>query len=174
MVSPQDLGFEGQINIESDSDILEANLKKSLSVHKKINGIILDIRDNPGGLLDQAVRIARLFIKEGNIVSVRSRYPNEDVNHDAIGKDITNHVPMITLINAGSASAAEILAGALKDNKRSIIMGEKSFCKGSVQSVIPFFNASAIKLTTAEFYTPKGMSIESKCIEPDIVISNQL
>jgi carboxyl-terminal processing protease len=158
---------------ERAAKTLEANLKKLFTAKKKIYGVILDLRDNPGGLLDQAVSVARLFIKEGSIVSVRSRHPNEDVSHNAIGKDMTSGVPMITLINGGSASSSEILAGALKDNKRSIIMGEKSYCKGSVQSVIPFSNSSAIKLTTAEFYTPNGESIESKCIEPDIVINSQ-
>ena len=158
---------------EKAAKTLELHLKKLFASKKKLDGIVLDLRDNPGGLLDQAVSLARLFITEGCIVSVKSRHPNEDITHNAIGKDITNGMPMITLINGGSASAAEILAGALKDNKRSIIMGEKSYCKGSVQSVIPFSNSAAIKLTTAEFYTPSGDSIESKCIQPDIVINSQ-
>ena len=157
---------------EKTSIILRNELQKIISNHNNINGLILDIRDNPGGILDQAVKVSRLFLPEGNIVSLKTRYDNNEIVYEADGFDITKGMPIVVLINGGSASASEIVAGALQDNKRALIMGEKSFCKGLVQNLIPFSNGSAIKLTTAKFYTPLGKSIQNDCIIPDIEVKH--
>ena len=157
---------------EKTSIILRNELQKIISSHNHINGLILDIRGNSGGILDQAVKVSKLFLVKGNIVSLKTRYDNNEIVYEADGVDITKGMPIIVLINSGSASASEIVAGALQDNKRALIMGEKSFCKGSVQNLIPFSNGSAIKLTTAKFYTPLGKSIQDDCIIPDIEVKD--
>lgn len=128
------------------------------------------MRNNPGGLLDQAVAVSDLFLDKGEIVSTRSRNEEDTIKYNATKGDVAEGLPIVVLINDGSASASEILAGALQDHKRAIIMGEKSFGKGSVQSVIPFAKYGAIRLTTARYYTPSGRSIQAKGIEPDIEV----
>ena len=135
----------------------------------KLDGVVLDLRNNPGGLLDQAVAVSDLFLSGGNIVSTRSR-AGKNLSFDAQKGDILQGVPMIVLINQGSASASEIVAGALQDHHRAVLLGTKSFGKGSVQSVVPLSDGTAIKLTTALYYTPSGRSIQATGIEPDIEV----
>lgn len=158
---------------EKTASIIGNDLQSIFKKHKNIIGIILDLRWNPGGLFEQATQITDLFLNQGRIVSIRGR--NKDINiYDAEEGDIANGLPMVVLINNGSASASEIVAGALQDNKRAIIMGSKSFGKGSVQSVIPFDNGTAIKLTTAYFYTPNGNPIQNEGIKPNIEVKEDV
>ncbi|MGZ3690607.1 MAG: S41 family peptidase [Pseudobdellovibrio sp.] len=153
------------------------DLEKALVDYKKkqngkIEGILIDLRRNPGGLLEQAIKVSDLFIKEGVIVSTIGRDPkNKEVNY-ASKKAPFADVPIVVLINEYSASASEIVAGALQDNKRAVIVGERSFGKGSVQSAIKLSDGSALKLTVARYYTPSGVSIQSEGIKPDIEIED--
>ncbi len=136
-------------------------------------GYVLDLRNNPGGLLDQAVAVSNAFLNQGEIVSTRSRNPEDTQRYNASAGDLTNGKPVIVVINGGSASASEIVAGALQDHRRATLLGTKSFGKGSVQTVIPIGpnnNSGAIRLTTARYYTPSGRSIQAKGIDPDIMI----
>jgi carboxyl-terminal processing protease len=137
----------------------------------RLSGLVLDLRRNPGGSLEEAVALSDLFLSEGQIVSQRGRSRRDTAYYDAESiyrGDIAAGVPMIVLIDAGSASASEIVAGALQDQRRALIMGERSFGKGSVQSLLPLSRDSALKLTTARYYTPKGRSVQEGGIEPDI------
>ncbi len=135
-----------------------------------LKGVILDLRNNPGGILNAAVDVSDLFLDKGLIVYTEGRVNDSQLKFNAKPNDILNKTPLVVLVNAGSASASEIVAGALQDHKRAIIMGEKSFGKGSVQTILPMNNRSALKLTTARYYTPNGRSIQASGIEPDIVI----
>ncbi|MBT6565840.1 S41 family peptidase [uncultured Candidatus Puniceispirillum sp.] len=135
-----------------------------------LKGVILDLRNNPGGLLDQAISVSDAFLEKGEIVSTRGRNPDKGNRVYATAGDIARGLPMVVLINSGSASASEIVAGALKDHKRALLLGTRSFGKGSVQSVIPVSNTAAMRLTTARYYTPSGISIQAKGIEPDIEV----
>lgn len=134
-------------------------------------GIILDLRNNPGGLLREAIAVSDAFLNRGEIVSTRGRQENQNTRHYAEDGDLINGLPMVVLINSGSASASEIVAGALKDHQRAVIMGTRSFGKGSVQSIIPMPSDGAVRLTTARYYTPSGVSIQSTGIEPDITVN---
>jgi len=136
-----------------------------------LQGIVLDLRNNPGGLLNEAVAVSDAFLEEGEIVSTRGRNAEEGSHVYAKPGDIARGLPIVVLINSGSASASEIVAGALKDHKRAILLGTRSFGKGSVQSVIPVSNSAAIRLTTARYYTPSGASIQGKGISPDIEVA---
>jgi len=136
----------------------------------KINGVVLDLRNNPGGLLNQAIYVADAFLNEGEIVSTRGRNPQDGERFNAEDGDITGGLPIVVLINGGSASASEIVAGALQDHRRAIVVGTKSFGKGSVQTVMPLRGDSAMRLTTARYYTPSGRSIQSLGIQPDIIV----
>jgi carboxyl-terminal processing protease len=140
----------------------------------KMKGLILDLRNNPGGLLDQAVKVTNLFIDSGIIVSTIGRdvHKPEDVEY-AIKRNTLPYFPMIVLVNEGTASASEIVAGALQDRERAVIMGTQTFGKGSVQSIVPLANGGALKMTIARYYTPKGRSIQAKGIHPDIVLIPQ-
>ena len=138
--------------------------------NKKIEGYILDLRNNPGGLLSQAIKITETFLDGGEIVSTRGRDKNDIRIFNAKKGDKINNKPLIVLINQGSASASEIVSGALKDHKRAILLGEKSFGKGSVQSIIPLKNRGGLRLTTAKYYLPSGESIHEKGVEPDITV----
>ena len=165
----------GYIRISSFNETTTEDVKKTIAKIQKDNpddlaGYILDLRNNPGGLLDQAVSVADLFLEEGEIVSTRPRRAEEMQRYNATKGDITNNKPIVVLINEGSASAAEIVSGALQDHKRAVIAGMRSFGKGSVQTVIPVMGFGAIRLTTARYYTPSGRSIQAKGIEPDIEI----
>lgn len=136
----------------------------------KIKGFILDVRNNPGGLLDQAVGVADTFLDEGEIVSTRSRNPEDTLRFSAKKGDLTNGLPLVVLINEGSASASEIVAGAMQDHRRGVIVGLKTFGKGSVQTVRSVPGIGGIRITTARYYTPSGNSIQAKGIEPDVVV----
>ncbi len=135
-----------------------------------VDGIILDMRNNPGGLLNQAIRVSDAFLNEGEIVSTRGRDAQDGERFNAVEGDLAQGKPIVVLINGGSASASEIVAGALQDHRRAIVIGTKSFGKGSVQSVIPLRGDGAMRLTTARYYTPSGRSIQALGISPDIVV----
>jgi len=136
----------------------------------KLGGFIVDLRSNPGGLLDQSIEVSDAFLDHGEIVSQRGRTKNDIQRYYAKGGDLTNGKPLVVLIDEGSASAAEIVAGALQDQRRAIILGQRSFGKGSVQTLIPLGEDSALRLTTARYYTPSGRSVQEAGIEPDIVV----
>ena len=139
----------------------------------RLNGLVLDLRSNPGGSLDEAVALSDLFLSDGRIVSQRGRARGETLTYDAetvFRGDITEGMPIIVLIDAGSASASEIVAGALQDHRRAVVMGERSFGKGSVQSLLPLGREAALKLTTARYYTPAGHSVQEGGIKPDIAV----
>lgn len=157
---------------EQASTALEAEVDrlKKLIGPGKLKGIVLDLRNNPGGLLDQAVSVSDAFLDSGEIVSTRGRIADSSSRFNAHKGDIADKLPIVILINGGSASASEIVAGALQDHKRAVIMGTKSFGKGSVQTVIPIPSHGAIRLTTSRYYTPSGRSIQAEGIMPDIVV----
>ncbi|MDD5271430.1 MAG: S41 family peptidase [Methylovulum sp.] len=166
----------GYVRISSFQSGTGDNLTESLAALKKENGgnlkgLVLDLRNNPGGVLDAAVKVSDAFLTGGLIVYTEGRIENSEMRFNAAPDDLVNGAPMVVLINAGSASASEIVAGALQDQKRAIIMGEKSFGKGSVQTILPTTNGAAIKLTTARYFTPSGRSIQAKGIEPDIALA---
>ena len=149
------------------------NLREAIAEYQKkhaLKGIVFDLRNNPGGLLNQAVSVSDTFLEDGTIVYIQGRDPANRKDFFATKSADDVKVPMVTLINAGSASASEIVAGALQDRKRSLIVGERSFGKGSVQQIIPLSDGSGIKLTTALYYTPSGRSIQAKGIDPDLRI----
>ncbi|MBE6451733.1 MAG: S41 family peptidase [Alphaproteobacteria bacterium] len=155
---------------ENDENITKAVNEAKKKLGDKLKGVVIDVRNNPGGLLDQAVNVSDLFLEKGEIVSTRSRNEEDTVKFTAQEGDILNGLPIVVIINEGSASASEILAGALQDHHRAVILGEKSFGKGSVQTVVPLGNYGAMRITTARYYTPSGRSIQAKGIEPDIVV----
>ncbi|MEI8237017.1 MAG: S41 family peptidase [Methylococcaceae bacterium] len=166
----------GYVRISSFQSATGENLKEGLAALKKenggnLNGLVLDLRNNPGGVLNAAVEVSDAFMKNGLIVYTKGRIANSEMRFNAAPDDLIDEAPMVVLINAGSASASEIVAGALQDSKRAIIMGEKSFGKGSVQTILPTSNGSAVKLTTARYYTPSGRSIQAEGIEPDIALA---
>jgi carboxyl-terminal processing protease len=136
----------------------------------KLGGLVLDLRSDPGGLLDQAVAVSDAFLERGEVVSVRGRRPDDVQRYNAHPGDITNGLPIVVLIDGGTASASEIVAGALQDHHRAVILGTRSFGKGSVQTIIPLKGAGAMRLTTARYFTPSGRSIQAKGIDPDIVV----
>jgi carboxyl-terminal processing protease len=157
----------------ADQGIRDAITKLNAQSHNHIHGYILDLRNNPGGLLDQAVAVANDFMNTGEIVSTRARHPEDsEVWSAKPDGDVVGNAPMVVLINPGSASASEIVSGALQDNRRAIVMGERSFGKGSVQTVIPLPDNSAMRLTTARYFTPSGRSIQDLGITPDIVVAS--
>lgn len=158
---------------EKTTDEAEAAYAKIKAENPKMKGIILDLRNNPGGLLDQAVSISDLFLENGEIVSQRGRDPRDVERYNARPGDMTGGLPIVVLINSGTASAAEIVAGALQDRKRAEIVGLTSFGKGSVQTVIPLRGGvdGALKLTTARYYTPSGRSIQKTGIQPDLEVA---
>lgn len=152
---------------------LEAGLKKIFEEAggaDKVNGVVLDLRNNPGGLLTQAIRVSDAFLDQGEIVSTRGRKPGDGERFNAAKGDLTGGKPLVVLINGGSASASEIVAGALQDHRRAIIVGTRSFGKGSVQSVIPLRGDGAMRLTTSRYYTPSGRSIQALGVHPDVLV----
>ncbi len=157
---------------ENSGDQIEKEIKK-LEKNKSIKAYILDLRNNPGGLLSQAIKISDFFLNNGEIVSTKSRKAIENRKWFAKQGDLTNGKTLLVLINYGSASASEIVAGALKDHKRAILLGENSYGKGSVQSIIPLKNDGAIRLTVAKYYLPSGKSISEVGVSPDIEISEE-
>ena len=155
---------------ENSSEQIKDKINK-LNKNKDLKGYILDLRNNPGGLLSQAIKISDFFLENGEIVSTRSRQASENRKWFAKKGDLTNGKTLIILINYGSASASEIVAGALKDHKRAVILGENSYGKGSVQSIIPLKNRGAIRLTIAKYYLPSGKSISEVGVTPDIEVA---
>jgi len=154
----------------STLDDIKKQLGKLESQDNDLKGLIIDLRDNPGGLLDQAVKISDLFLSQGDIVSIKGRQERNTQVFKAYQNDEDRHYPIVVLINGGSASASEILAGALQDHSRALILGTTSFGKGSVQTVHPLKEGFGIKYTIARYYTPSGRSIQAKGIEPDIEV----
>ncbi len=164
------------IRIRTFNEQTQPGLDKALAeaekaIGPKLSGYVIDLRNDPGGLLDQAVSVSGTFLEPGkDIVSTRGRHKEEDVVYTSKGGDKTKGKPIVVLINAGSASASEIVAGALQDHRRAILLGTKSFGKGSVQTIIPIAGSGAMRLTTARYYTPSGRSIQAEGIEPDIIV----
>lgn len=157
---------------EKTAGDLEDALNKLGSKDGKLKGLVLDLRNNPGGLLQQAVEVSNKFLDSGLIVYTKGRAPGQDMRFEARGEDMQPPYPMIVIVNGGSASASEIVAGALQDHKRAVILGTQTFGKGSVQTIVPLADGSAIRLTTSKYYTPSGRSIQAKGIEPDIVVED--
>ena len=157
---------------DNSSDQIKKKIKK-LKENENLKAFILDLRNNPGGLLTQAIKISDFFLENGEIVSTKSRKKSENRKWFARKGDITDGKTLVVLINYGSASASEIVAGALKDHKRAIILGENSYGKGSVQSIIPLKNKGAIRLTVAKYYLPSGKSISEVGVRPDIEVSEE-
>jgi carboxyl-terminal processing protease len=155
---------------EQSSDQLLSKIKDLSKTNKDIKGYILDLRNNPGGLLSQAVKISDAFLDSGEIVSIRGRNKDDIKIYTAKKGDVLNGKPLVVLINRGSASASEIVSGALKDHKRAILLGEKTFGKGSVQTIIPLKDKGGLRLTTAKYYLPSGTSISEIGVEPDISV----
>ncbi len=165
----------GYVRLTTFSDTTTTGMEKSIieirkEIEDKFQGLILDLRNNPGGLLNQSISVADAFLNQGEIVSTQGRKDDDTSRIFAKKGDIIDGKPLIVLINSGSASASEIVAGALKDHSRAIIVGTRSFGKGSVQSIIPLAGNGAMRLTTARYYTPSGISIQAKGIEPDILV----
>lgn len=157
-------------NEDVDKDTEKAIKNAQEKLKNKLAGIVLDVRNNPGGLLEQAIGVSDLFLDHGEIVSTRSRNEEDTVRYTATAGDVAQGLPMVVMINEGSASASEIVAGALQDHHRAVILGEKSFGKGSVQTVLQLRNNAAMRITTARYYTPSGRSIQAKGIKPDIMV----
>ncbi len=170
----------GYLRISSFSEQTMEGLEKAIDKieaavpEDDLKGFVLDLRGNPGGLLDQAVLVSDAFLQRGEIVSTRGRHANEVQRFSARGGDLVEGAPIIVLINGGSASASEIVAGALQDHRRATLVGTRSFGKGSVQTIIPIGRSGAIRLTTARYYTPSGRSIQAKGIDPDIEVLPKL
>jgi carboxyl-terminal processing protease len=165
----------GYIRISSFTEGTQEELETSFLSLKKdssrtLKGYVIDMRNNPGGLLEQAVSVSDSFIDSGELLSIRGRRADHTRSFSARNGDLANGMPIVVLINGGSASGAEIVAGALQDHKRAVVIGTRSFGKGTVQTIISLGEQGGLKLTTARYYTPSGRSIESKGIEPDIVV----
>jgi len=169
-------GNVGYIRITSFSEQTDSGLQRAIADLKKqigadnIQGYVLDLRNNPGGLLDQAIAVSDDFLDHGEIVSTRGRHPEDAQRFNARPGDIADGKPIVVLINGGSASASEIVAGALQDHHRAVLLGTRSFGKGSVQTIMPLQGYGALRLTTARYYTPSGRSIQAEGIQPDITV----
>jgi carboxyl-terminal processing protease len=176
--SMEDVGY---IRITQFNEQTNDGLKKAINdlgsqiPSERLKGYVLDLRNNPGGLLDQAIAVSDAFLEHGEIVSTRGRDPEETQRFNAHPGDLTKNKPVIVLINGGSASASEIVAGALQDHKRATLVGTRSFGKGSVQTIIPLGQGNgALRLTTARYFTPSGRSIQAKGITPDIEVLQEV
>jgi len=171
-VMKNDIGYIRitQFNQNTDSGLKKAVASIKKTAGDKLVGYVIDLRNNPGGLLDQAIAVSDEFLEKGEIVSTRGRHEEDTKRDNATPGDITDGLPIVVLINGGSASASEIVSGALQDHNRAILLGTKSFGKGSVQTVMPLPGHGAMRLTTARYFTPSGRSIQSKGIEPDILV----
>ncbi|TNC91275.1 MAG: peptidase S41, partial [Thalassolituus sp.] len=167
-------GGIGYVRITQFQDKTGAELVKALTRWKngkdELNGVILDLRNNPGGVLTAAVDVVNAFISEGRIVYTEGRNPQAEMSYQATEDTVLGDTPLVVLVNGGSASASEIVAGALQDHHRAVIVGTQSFGKGSVQTVLPVTETSAVKLTTARYFTPSGRSIQAQGIVPDIIV----
>jgi carboxyl-terminal processing protease len=172
-MEPDNIGY---VRLTQFTEQADAGLKQAVKTLRqqaggKLKALILDLRNNPGGLLDQAVAISGDFINQGEIVSTRARHTEDAQRWDAKGNDVIDGLPLIVLINGGSASSSEIVAGALQDHHRAVLLGTRSFGKGSVQTVIPLPGNGAMRLTTARYYTPSGRSIQGQGIAPDVTVA---
>jgi carboxyl-terminal processing protease len=172
-MEPDKVGYVRLTEFTEKADVGLKQAVKSLRQQAggKLKALVLDLRNNPGGLLDQAVAISSDFVEQGEIVSIRARRPEDAQRWDSRGKDIIGGMPLIVLINGGSASSSEIVAGALQDHHRAVLVGANSFGKGSVQTVIPLAGNGAMRLTTARYYTPSGRSIQGLGIKPDVSVA---
>jgi carboxyl-terminal processing protease len=157
---------------EQTTEMLNSEFKRIKKDLPNLRGVVLDLRNNPGGLLEQAVSVSDAFLSQGEVVSTRERDPAKTRRYSAHSGDelVADNIPVVVIVNNGSASASEIVSGALQDHKRAIVLGTKTFGKGSVQTVIPLTGHGAIRLTTARYYTPSGRSIQAKGIDPDIIV----
>src|SRR5271157_2258462 len=172
-MEPDNIGY---IRLSQFTEQADAGLKQAVKTLRqqaggKLKALILDLRNNPGGLLDQAVAISGDFVNQGEIVSTRARHTEDAQRWDAKGSDVIDGLPLVVLINGGSASSSEIVAGALQDHHRAVLLGTRSFGKGSVQTVIPLPGNGAMRLTTARYYTPSGRSIQGEGIAPDVTVA---
>jgi len=172
-------GDIGYIRISSFTEQTQEGLEKAMNnfhsqLGDKVKGYVLDLRNDPGGLLDMAISVSDSFLERGEVVSTRGRHADETQRFNAQAGDLADGKPVVVLINGGSASASEIVAGALQDHKRATLIGTRSFGKGSVQTIIPLGGQGALRLTTARYYTPAGRSIQAKGIDADIVIEQEL
>src|SRR5881398_2605609 len=168
-----DVGFirVTQFNEQTTEGVRKAINELTTQTGDKLKGFVIDLRNNPGGLLDQAISVSDAFLERGEIVSTRGRNAEETQRFNARAGDLTKTKPIIVLINGGSASASEIVAGALQDHKRATVVGTRSFGKGSVQTIIPLGSGNgALRLTTARYFTPSGRSIQAKGISPDVEV----
>jgi carboxyl-terminal processing protease len=172
-MEPDNIGYVrlSQFTEGADSGLKDAVKHLKQQAGGKLTALIFDLRNDPGGLLDQAVAVSEDFIPQGEIVSTRARHPEDSQRWDAKGDDIINGVPLVVLINGGSASSSEIVSGALQDHHRAVLLGTRSFGKGSVQTVIPLPGNGAMRLTTARYYTPSGRSIQGQGIAPDVSVA---
>jgi carboxyl-terminal processing protease len=167
-----DLGYVRVTSFTEQTDLGVRNAVAKIreQLGSKLSGVVLDLRNNPGGLLDQAVAVSDDFLDKGEIVSTRGRRSDDAQRFNAKPGDVLSNLPMVVIVNGGSASASEIVAGALQDHRRAIVLGTKTFGKGSVQTIIPLGGQGAIRLTTARYFTPSGRSIQAQGIEPDIIV----
>jgi carboxyl-terminal processing protease len=168
----------GYIRITTFNEQTAAALQQAIEdlnekIGPRLKGYVIDLRNNPGGLLEQAVMASASFLDQGKIVAIKARDPEEEQHYDAQLSDLTKGAKLVVLINGGSASASEIVAGALQDDHRATVVGTRSFGKGSVQTIIPLANQGALRLTTGRYYTPSGRSIQAEGIEPDVVITEE-
>ena len=169
-------GDVGYIRLSQFTEQSDAGVRRAIDQLKqqsgdKLKGFVLDLRNNPGGLLDQAVSVSNDFLNQGEIVSTKARHPEDSQRWDAkAGGDLTDGLPLVVLINGGAASASEIVSGALQDHRRAVLVGTRSFGKGSVQTVIPLPGNGAMRLTTARYYTPSGRSIQGLGITPEVEV----
>ncbi len=174
-VKSEIMGDIAYVRISSFNNNTDSGVKDAIDAAKKklgsrLRGVVLDLRNNPGGLLNQAIAVSDLFLEQGEIVSTRGRHESDTKRDMATAGDVTEGMPLVVLINGGSASASEIVSGALQDHRRAVLMGTKSFGKGSVQTIIQIPDHGALRLTTARYYTPSGRSIQATGIEPDITV----
>lgn len=167
---PSDVGYVRISSFQSQTARDLSSTLEDLEEGRELKGVILDLRNNPGGLLSQAVKVSELFLDSGVIVSTKARNSSQDIRATAHKNEKLRDYPVIVLVNGGSASASEIVAGALQDNNRALILGTRTFGKGSVQTIVPLSDGSGLRLTTARYYTPDGRSIHSKGIMPDIEV----
>ena len=168
------IGYVRVSNFQSKTGDELAEALKEIESEGPLEGLILDLRNNPGGLLSQAIEVADQFLESGLIVSTKGRIASQDMEVSAHKTDEKRQYPIIVLVNGGSASAAEIVAGALQDHHRATVIGTRSFGKGSVQTIIPLGSSGALRLTTARYYTPSGRSIQAKGIDPEVVVEEEL
>jgi carboxyl-terminal processing protease len=181
-INPVKFSAEGDvayIKVTTFNEQTTANLQKAIDdlkkeIGPKLKGFIIDLRNNPGGLLDQAISVSDTFLDQGAIVLTKGRNLEETQRSNARPGDLTDGQKLVVLINGGSASASEIVAGALQDHHRAIVLGTRSFGKGSVQTIIPLGSNGALRLTTARYYTPSGRSIQAKGIDPEVVVEEEL